>query len=218
MTFWPLTNSDYPTDQTFQQPMTLIPNLAFTELWVVSTEHLQRVWHASRARLPFRTPGSVPFCGACKCSDCWDQFSRPYVELMTVPNWTFIEFRGFRGSFATGVACQQGALTRPDTCFRPRLWDLLVLQLLRPDSSNLPCLYSTFHLEYPSVLSRLCLAQKAMYWGTHRYICCKSQDKQQIHRKYEGNKNARIAILADFDILLSYRGRLLLWTPGPVPL
>ena len=53
--------------------------------------------HASRERLPFRTPGSVP----------------PF-------------------------------------------WDLLVLQLLKPDSSNLPCLYSTFHLEYPLVLSRFC--------------------------------------------------------------
>ena len=35
-------------------------------------------------------------------------------------------------------------------------WDLFVLQLLRPDSSVLPCLYSTFHLEYPLVLSRFC--------------------------------------------------------------
>ena len=37
------------------------------------------------------------------------------------------------------------------------IWDLLMLQLLRPNSSNLPCLYSTFHLEYPLVLSRFCL-------------------------------------------------------------
>ena len=64
---------------------------------------------------------------------------------------------GFHGTFATGVACQQGTLTLPDTWFRPPSWDLLVLQLLRPDSSNLPCLYSTFHLEYPLVLSRFCL-------------------------------------------------------------
>ena len=42
----------------------------------------------------------------------------------------------------------------PDTWFRPPFWDLLMLQLLRPNSSNLPCLYSTFHLEYPLVLSR----------------------------------------------------------------
>ena len=50
-----------------------------------------------------------------------------------------------------------GALTLPDTWFRPPLWDLLVLQLLRPDSSKLPCLYSTFDLEYPLVLSRFCV-------------------------------------------------------------
>ena len=53
-------------------------------------------------------------------------------------------------------ACQQGTLTLPDTWFRPPLWDLLVIQLLRPNSSNLPCLYLTFHLEYPLVLSRFC--------------------------------------------------------------
>ena len=60
------------------------------------------------------------------------------------------------GAFATGMACQQGTLTLPDTWFRPPFWDLLMLQLLRPNSSNLPCLYSTFYLEYPLVLSRFC--------------------------------------------------------------
>ena len=63
---------------------------------------------------------------------------------------------GFHGTFATGVACQKGKLTLPDTWFRPPFSDLLVLHFLRPDSSNLPCLYSTFHLEYPLVLSRFC--------------------------------------------------------------
>ena len=67
---------------------------------------------------------------------------------------------GFHGAFATGVASQQGTLTLPDTWFRPPFWDLLMLQLLRPNSSNLQCLYSTFHLEYPLVLSRFCLASK----------------------------------------------------------
>ena len=57
--------------------MTLMPTLTFTELWVVSIEHLQRVWHASRGHLPFRTFGNIPL-----------------------------------------------------------FWDLLVLQLLRTDSSN----------------------------------------------------------------------------------
>ena len=60
----------------------------------------------------------------------------------------------FHGVFATGVASQQGTLTLPDIWFRPPFWYLLVLQLLRQDISNLPCLYSTFHLENPLILSR----------------------------------------------------------------
>ena len=47
----------------FTNSMTLIPSLTFTELRVASMEDLQWVWHASRERLPFRTPGSVPFWG-----------------------------------------------------------------------------------------------------------------------------------------------------------
>ena len=100
MTFWPLTNSDLPTNQTFHQFHDL-----YTEL------DLHRI------------------------------------------------MSGFHGAFATGVASQQGTLTLPDTWFRPPFWDLLMLQLLRPNSSNLPCLCSTFHLEYPLVLSRFYLWQ-----------------------------------------------------------
>ena len=48
------------------------------------------------------------------------------------------------------------ALTFPET-LRPPFWDLLLLQFLRPVFQNLPCLFSTFHLENPSVLSRFCL-------------------------------------------------------------
>ena len=98
MTFWPLTNSDLPTNQTFHQFHDL-----YTEL------DLHRI------------------------------------------------MSGFHGAFATGVASHQGTLTLPDTWFRPPFWDLLMLQLLRPNSSNLPCLCSTFHLEYPLVLSRFYL-------------------------------------------------------------
>ena len=71
--------------------------------------------------------------------------------------WPSPIMSGFHGAFATGVACKQGTLTLPDTWFRPPFWDLLMLQLLRPNFSNLPCLYSTFLLEYPFVLSRFCL-------------------------------------------------------------
>ena len=73
--------------------MTLIPSLTFTNLWVVSMEHLQRVWHASRVHLTSPTHGSVPLWGACICSDCWDQFSWLYTDLPSVPNMTFIKLR-----------------------------------------------------------------------------------------------------------------------------
>ena len=103
MTFWPLTISDFPTDQTFHQ------------------------------------------------------FHDLYTEL-GLHRFT----SGFHGAFATGVASQQGTLTLPDTWFRPPFWDLLMLQLLRPNSSNLPCLYSTFHVEYPLVLSRFCFVRTSV--------------------------------------------------------
>ena len=74
--------------------MTLIPGLTFTELRVVFMEHLQRVWHASRERLPLRTPGSVPYFGACICSGCRDHFSGIYTNVMTlIPKLTFTELR-----------------------------------------------------------------------------------------------------------------------------
>ena len=129
-------------------------------------EHLQRVWLASRERLPLRTPGSVPLSVGLACALIVETtFPGLYTDLITVPNLTFTELRGFHGAFATGVASQQGALTLPGTWFRPPFWDLLMLQLLRPNSSNLPCLYSTFHLEYPLVLSRF-------YFITHTMHTC----------------------------------------------
>ena len=76
---------------------------------------------------------------------------------------TLLYLFSFHGAFATGVASQQGTLTLLDTWFRPPFWDLLMLQLLRPNSSNLPCLYSTFHLEYPLVLSFLSYNNKFGY-------------------------------------------------------
>ena len=96
----------------------------------------------------------------CCCSDfptnqTFHQFHDLNTELDLHRLWVIMS--GFHGAFSTDVACQQGTLTLPDTSFRPPSWDLLVLQLLRPDSSKLPCLYSTFHLEYPLVLSRFCL-------------------------------------------------------------
>ena len=99
MTFWSLTNSDLPTNQTFHQFHDLYTELDLHRLWVVSMEHLQRVWLASRERLPFRTPGSVPHFGTCWCSNYWDQiprtchvFTRPFTS--NTP-WYFLDFALF---------------------------------------------------------------------------------------------------------------------------
>ena len=76
--------------------MTLIPSLTFTELWVVSMEHLQRVWHAIRERFPFRTPGSVPHLWTCLCSNRSDQIPRTYNVFTRVftsnTPWCFLDF------------------------------------------------------------------------------------------------------------------------------
>ena len=71
---------------------TLYRTRPFTEFWVVSIEHLRQVWHADRGRLPLRTPSSAPFWGLAYAV-CWDQFSRLYTELMTVPNLILTELR-----------------------------------------------------------------------------------------------------------------------------
>ena len=65
-------------------------NLEFLSTCVL--EHLQQVWHASRERLPFQTPGSVPLFETCLCSNCWDQISRTcrvFTRLFTLntPIW-----------------------------------------------------------------------------------------------------------------------------------
>ena len=111
--------------------MTFILRLTFTELWVG--------YLVERLKSSFRK-----FNG--RYGDLIQQYEVTLSRMMS----------GFHGAFATGVASKQGTLTLPETWFRPPFWDLLVLQLLRQDSSNLPCLYSTFRLEYPLVLSRFC--------------------------------------------------------------
>ena len=40
--------------------------------------------------------------------------------------------------------------------------DLLMLQLLKPVFLSLPCRFPTFHLEYPSVLSRCCFSHRLL--------------------------------------------------------
>ena len=73
----------------------------------------------------------------------------PPMLWLLYRTWPSPNCEWFHGAFATGVACQQGTLTLPDTWFRPSFWDLLVLQFLRPDSSKLPCFTRLFTLNIP---------------------------------------------------------------------
>ena len=70
--------------------------------------------------------------------------------------------KGFHEASVTGVACQTGMLTLWTPGSVPPFWDLLMLQLLRPVFLNFPCLFSTFHFEYTSVLSRFCFK---LFWS-----------------------------------------------------
>ena len=77
-----------------------------------------------------------------------------------IPSLTFTESEWFLWSICNGCGMPAGNTYPSHTWFRPSFWDLLMLQLLRPNFPNLPCLYSTFHFEYSSVLSRVCLTTK----------------------------------------------------------
>ena len=50
--------------------LTLIPSLTFIELCVFFIEHLQRIWHVSRERVPFQTP----FCDLLMLQLLWSDF------------------------------------------------------------------------------------------------------------------------------------------------
>ena len=154
MTFWPLTNSDIPTNQTFHQFHDL--DTDFDIHRITSGFHGAFATGVACQQGTLTTPDTWfrPLCGGWHVLWLLRAVSPTLHRFNDLPKLTFTELRGFHRAFATGVACQQGALTLPDTWFRSPFGDLLMLQLLRPNSSNLPCIDLTFNLEYPLVLSR----------------------------------------------------------------
>ena len=86
----------------------------------------------------------------------WVEWIEAWSNTSMNPQWIGV-YRDFCASLESNECMAYRALHR-FFVFR-RKWEpnLLMLQLLIPNSSNLPCLYSTFHLEYPLVLSRFCL-------------------------------------------------------------
>ena len=104
---------------------------------------------------------SIPLANVKWHSDPWPTVTFQPIRLSTnvmtlIPSLTLTDYEWFPWSICNGCDMPAGNAYPSRHLVSYPLWDLLVLQLLRPDSSNLPCLYSTFHLEYPLVLSRFC--------------------------------------------------------------
>ena len=122
--------------------MTLIPSLNFTELRVVSMEHFQRVWHASRERLPLRTPDFVLF----ECLHMLWLLRQVFPTLHRINVRTEIDLPDLREVSMEYLRRVWHAIIQHLSFRTPGSWDLLMFQLFRPDFPNLPCLYSTFYL------------------------------------------------------------------------
>ena len=133
--------------------MTLIPSLTFTDYewfpWSI----------CNGCGMP---TGNAYHSGHLVPSRFWGlhvlRFLRPVSRLyidFDLPKLTFTELRP--RSICDGCGMPAGSAYPSGHLVPSPFWDLLMLQLLRPNSSNLPCLYSTFHLEYLLVLSRFCL-------------------------------------------------------------
>ena len=149
MTFWPLTNSDISTNQTFHQFHDL--DTDFDLHRITSGFHGAFATGVACQQGTLTTPDTWfrPLFGGLHVLWLLRPLSPTLHSFNDLPKLTFSELRGFHGAFATGVACQQGALTLPDTWFLPLFGDLLMLQLLRPNSSNLPCFTRLFTSNTP---------------------------------------------------------------------
>ena len=96
MTFWPLTNSEFPTDQTFHQFHDL-----YTEL---DLHRIMSGFHGAYATGVASQQGTLtlpdtwfrPPFGTCSCSNCWDQIPRTchvFTRLFTSNTpWYFLDF------------------------------------------------------------------------------------------------------------------------------
>ena len=139
MSFWPLTNSDFQTSWPWYRAW---PSLNYDWFpWSICNGCGMPVGNGYLPDTLFR-----PFWGLAYAPIDETSFHRFAQNFMSLIQNLSIELREVSmGAFATSVACQQGELTLPGTCFLPLFWDLLLLKLLRPDFSNLPCRFFTLN-------------------------------------------------------------------------
>ena len=101
---------------------------------------------------------------------CWDQTDKTFHQFHD-PDTELDLHRimgGFYGAFATVLACQQGTLSLLDTWFRLPFSGLARAPVVATSFPKLAvCLFSTFHLEYPSELSRFLIDTWSCFCITH---------------------------------------------------
>ena len=126
MTFWPLTNNDFPTDQTFHQFHDLYTELGLNRIMSGFHGAFATGVASQRERLPFRTPISVPLFGTYLCYNCWDQIPRTcHVSTrrfaLNTP-WYFLEFALCICKFCLVLTPKAKSLTRnvvsKNVCFK----------------------------------------------------------------------------------------------------
>ena len=136
--------------------MTLIPSLTFTDYewfpWSICNGcgmPAGNAYHSGHL-----VPS--PFLGGLACALTVETSFPDSSPIKWPTKVDFYRIERFSWSICDRCAMPAGSTYPSGHLVRPPFWDLLMLQLLRPNSSNLPCLYSTFHLEHPLVLSRFC--------------------------------------------------------------
>ena len=146
MIFWPLTRySDFATDQTFHQFHDVDTEFELRRITIGVHEELQRGWHASRERLPFRAPGSVLFVkGGLHMLWLLRPFSQVYTNSMT-----FIPSLAFECGMPAG-----SAYPPPPGHLVPSILGFAYAQIVDTSSPYLSLSFLDFHLKYSSVLSR----------------------------------------------------------------
>ena len=143
----------------------------------------------------YSTIWSIPLTNVKWHSDPWPTVTSQPIRLSTnfmtlIPSLTSTDYEWFPWSICNGCGMPAGNAYPSGHLVPSPFWDLLMLQLLRPNSSNLPCLYSTFHLEYPLVLSRFCLKGFLKIECNEREIKAKQNYRGMFKTQKSGNNTS----------------------------
>ena len=151
---WPVTGTSQPI-RLSTNFITFVPSLTLTKLRVVSMVNSQ-AGYAYPSDTWFRPLGGGGLAYALIVETSFPESTPmlwPWYRTWPSPN-----YETFPLGICDGCGKPAGALTHLSGHLVPFSFrDLPMFQLLIPVFPNLPCLFSTFHLEYPTILSRVCL-------------------------------------------------------------